>query len=59
MEKLFTLILVVLAIVLIVLWIFLPFAVFKLKELARELLSEQRETNRLLQKITDHNSRQS
>lgn len=43
----------VLAIVLIILWIFLPFAVFKIKSDLQIALHEQRETNRLLSKLTD------
>lgn len=36
--------------VLVVVWIVLPFAVFGLKPLLRELIREQRRTNELLEK---------
>lgn len=38
----------ILGIVLVVVWILLPFAVFGVKPLLRELLREQRRTNELL-----------
>ena len=40
----------VLGLVLLVAWILLPFAMFGLKPLPRELINEQRKTNELLAK---------
>ncbi len=39
--------------VIIVLWIALPFSVFGTKNILREILREQKETNRLIKKIID------
>lgn len=50
--------LVILGLVVAVLWIFMPFAVFGIKDLAKQLIQQQRETNQLLQKIVDHNNKQ-
>lgn len=44
-------VLIVLAIIVAILWILLPFAVFGLKDLMRKVLSEQRRTNELLERI--------
>jgi Na+-transporting methylmalonyl-CoA/oxaloacetate decarboxylase gamma subunit len=43
------------ALVLAVLWFFLPFAVFGMKALVREAIGEARKANELLQKIADQN----
>ncbi len=51
--------LLILGLVVAVLWILMPFAVFGLKDLTKQLLQQQRETNQLLQKIVDHNNKQS
>lgn len=47
-----TLLAIVLAIVLIVGWIVLPFAVIGMKPLVRELIKEQQATNRLIEAQT-------
>lgn len=49
--------LVLLGVVVAILWIFMPFAVFGIKDLAKQLIQQQRETNQLLQKIVDHNNK--
>lgn len=49
--------LILLAVVVAILWIFMPFAVFGIKDLAKQLIQQQRETNQLLQKIVDHNNK--
>ena len=41
------------AIVLGILWMILPFAIFGTKPLLRQLISEMRETNALLSSLTD------
>lgn len=41
-------VLVVLGVVLLVLWVLLPFAVFAMKDVLRKLLKEQQRTNELL-----------
>lgn len=46
-------ILMIVGLVIAVLWIFLPFAVFGLKDLVREVLAETRRTNELLKQIND------
>lgn len=38
-----------------ILWILMPFAVFGIKDLARELIKEQRKTNQLLEKLVAQN----
>ena len=43
--------LVVLCVVIAALWILLPFAVFGMKDLLRDVLKEQRRTNELLHKM--------
>ena len=47
--------LILLAVAVAVLWIFMPFAVFGIKDLARKLIQQQRETNQLLQKLIEQN----
>ena len=48
-----------LALVLAIVWTILPFAIFGTKPLLRQLLAEQKETNRLLRAIgTDARERQ-
>jgi len=44
-------VLIVLAIIVAILWILLPFAVFGLKDLMHKVISEQRRTNELLERI--------
>ena len=41
----------VLAVVVALLWIFLPFAVFGIKDLAKSLIEEQKRTNALLTEL--------
>lgn len=48
----FGVLLVLLGIVIAVLWVFMPFAIFGLKDLTRDLIREQRRTNDLLEKLT-------
>ena len=48
----FGLVLMILAIVLIIAWIILPFALIGLKPLVRQLIDEQRRTNNLLSLAT-------
>jgi predicted PurR-regulated permease PerM len=50
--------LILLAVAVAVLWIFMPFAVFGIKDLARKLIQQQRETNQLLQKLIEQNNKQ-
>lgn len=50
-------VLVVGAVVIGLLWILLPFAVFGLKDLVRAALEEQRRTNELLAKLADRQGR--
>lgn len=50
--------LVLLGLVIAVLWICLPFAVFGMKPLMHRILEEQQHTNRLLLEIRDHVARQ-
>lgn len=38
-----------------ILWILMPFAVFGIKDLARELIKEQRKTNQLLESLVAQN----
>jgi predicted PurR-regulated permease PerM len=47
-----SLILILFGVVIAVLWIMLPFAVFGIKDLAKALISEQKKTNELLRKLT-------
>lgn len=47
----FGVMLVLLGVVIAVLWVFMPFAIFGLKDLTRELIREQRRTNELLEKL--------
>lgn len=51
----FSLVLALLALVIAVLWIFLPFSVFGIKDLAKSLISEQKRTNELLSELVAHN----
>ena len=46
-----SIVLILLAILLVVLWVVLPFAIFGLKPLLRELLAEQRRTNQMIDKL--------
>lgn len=46
-------ILVLIGMVIAVLWVLLPFAVFGIKDLAKELIAEQRKTNTLLTQFID------
>lgn len=39
------------ALLIAVLWILMPFAVFGIKDLARELIAEKRKTNKLLEQL--------
>lgn len=48
----FGVLLVLLGLVIAVLWVFMPFAIFGLKDLTRDLIREQRRTNDLLEKLT-------
>jgi biopolymer transport protein ExbB/TolQ len=41
--------LMIVGVVLLILWLFLPFAVFGMKDILRELRNEQRRTNQLLE----------
>lgn len=50
-------VLALLAIVVGVLWILLPFAVFGIKDLARGLILKQETTNQLLKQIIDQNEK--
>jgi hypothetical protein len=45
------------AIIIAILWIFLPFAVFGMKDLIREQLAEQKRTNELLAKLAEQAER--
>ncbi len=47
----FLIFLVILALIIAVLWIFMPFAIFGSKDLLKELIREQRKTNELLASI--------
>lgn len=48
-----TMALMLLALLIMVLWICMPFAIFGTKPILRELLAEQRKTNKLLQAQAD------
>ena len=48
----FGVLLALLGVVIAVLWVFMPFAIFGLKDLTRDLIREQRRTNELLEKLT-------
>ena len=50
-----TIILTFLAIAVAVLWIFLPFAVFGMKDLARSIIADQKRTNHLLSQLAAQN----
>lgn len=52
----FGVLLALLGVVIAVLWVFMPFAIFGLKDLARDLIREQRRTNDLLEKLTTQRS---
>jgi len=45
---------IIVGVIIAILWILLPFAVFGLKDLMRKVLSEQRRTNELLERIAGH-----
>lgn len=47
----FGVLLFLLGVVIAVLWVFMPFAIFGQKDLTRELIREQRRTNDLLEKL--------
>jgi hypothetical protein len=49
-----TMVLMLVALFVLVLWVLLPFAVFGSKPLLRELLAEQKQTNELLRSIRAH-----
>ena len=49
--------LMVLALIVAVLWIFLPFAVFGIKDLAKTLIARQERTNELLTKLIEQNEK--
>lgn len=42
-----------LLVLLVVLWVAMPFAIFGTKDLLRQLLVEQKKTNRLLEELAD------
>lgn len=44
----------VLAIIILVLWVLLPFAVFGAKDLLKALLAEQQQTNALLRQLAEN-----
>lgn len=46
-----TAIFVIVGLIVAVLWVFLPFAVFGIKDLARDLISQSKRTNELLEKL--------
>ena len=46
-------VLVILAVIVAILWIFLPFAVFGIKDLARQMITEQKRTNAILVEVRD------
>jgi hypothetical protein len=48
----FGFLLVLLGVVIAVLWVFMPFAIFGQKDLTRDLIREQQRTNDLLEKLT-------
>lgn len=52
----FGVLLALLGVVIAVLWVFMPFAIFGLKDLTRDLIREQRRTNDLLEKLTAQRS---
>lgn len=52
----FGVLLALLGVVIAVLWVFMPFAIFGLKDLTRDLIREQRRTNELLEKLTTQRS---
>jgi predicted PurR-regulated permease PerM len=52
----FGVLLALLGVVIAVLWVFMPFAIFGLKDLTRDLIREQRRTNDLLEKLTTQRS---
>lgn len=47
----FAIALVLLGIVIAVLWVLLPFAVFGIKDLARTIIEQQRASNKLLERL--------
>jgi len=47
-----TLFLAFLLLILLIAWILLPFAMFGLKPLVRELIDEQRKTNQMLERMS-------
>lgn len=47
----------ILAFIIAVLWVLMPFAIFGTKPILRELLAEQKRTNRLLQEAADRAAR--
>ena len=49
----FGVLLALLGVVIAVLWVFMPFAIFGLKDLTRDLIREQRRTNELLEKLAN------
>ena len=49
--------LVLFLILLAVLWVLMPFAIFGTKDLLREQISEQKKTNALLQRLADQQDR--
>ena len=52
----FGVLLALLGVVIAVLWVFMPFAIFGLKDLTCDLIREQRRTNDLLEKLTTQRS---
>ncbi len=52
---------IILVVIIAILWILLPFAVFGIKDLARDMIAEQRRTNKMLEllanQIKDMNAR--
>ena len=42
----------ILAVVIAVLWILMPFAVFGIKDLAKSIIAEQKRTNEILARLT-------
>jgi hypothetical protein len=52
------LILVLIGVVIAILWVLLPFAVFGIKDMARTLIEEQRTTNKLLERIATQGNKQ-
>jgi predicted PurR-regulated permease PerM len=51
-------ILVILGFIVAVLWVFMPFAVFGIKDLVRDAIAEQKKTNALLERLIAQKSKE-